>query len=132
MMDSQMNFKIKVISFGYKYGVPSDVSFLQDVRFLPNPYYDESLKPKTGLIKEVRDYVKNSEVSLNYIASLKSLLDLTISACIESGRKEDMIIAIGCTGGRHRSVTVAYELFEHLKNKGYNPEVYHRDIEKDK
>ena len=131
-MDAQMNFKIKIMSFGYKYGLPAEVNFLQDVRFLPNPYYDENLKHKTGLFKEVRDYVKNSELSLEYISSLKNLLDLIIPACIASGRQDDLVIAIGCTGGRHRSVTVACELFDHLKTKGYNPMVCHRDIEKDK
>lgn len=130
-MDAQMNFKIKIVSFGYKYGMPEYANFLHDVRFLPNPYYDENLKHKTGLFKEVRDYVKNSEVSIEYIKTLKKFFDITIPACIESGRKEDLVIAIGCTGGRHRSVTVAYELFEHLKLKGYNPEICHRDIEKD-
>lgn len=131
-MDIQMNFKIKVMSFGYKYGAPLVVNFLHDVRFLPNPYYDESLKQKTGLCKEVRDYVKNSKVSIEYIETLKSFFDITIPACIESGRNEDMVIAIGCTGGRHRSVTIAYEIYNYLTEKGYNPEITHRDIEKDK
>ena len=130
-MNTHLNFKIKIMSFGYKYGVPCDVSFLHDVRFLPNPYYDENLKHKTGLFKEVRDYVKNSPLSVKYIETLKGFFDLTIPACIESGRKEDIIIAIGCTGGRHRSVTIAYEIYGYLKEKGYNPEVFHRDIEKD-
>ena len=118
-MEAQKNFKINIMSFGYKYGLPEETNFLQDVRFLPNPYYDENLKPKSGLDPEVREYVKNTSQSKDYILKLKNFVEFYVLQAI-SAQKESVTISIGCTGGKHRSVTVAYELFEHLKSIGYN------------
>lgn len=129
-MNSKDNIKITVMSFGYKYGMVCGANFVQDVRFLPNPYYETSLKEKTGLDEKVREYVKSTPDSREYISKLKEFLELYISQFILS-EKESLIIAIGCTGGRHRSVTVAIELYNYLAKKGYDIKIVHRDIEKD-
>jgi len=129
-MNSKDNIKITIISFGYKYGMVSNANFVQDVRFLPNPYYEESLREKTGLDQRVREYVKSTPDSCDYISNLKKFAEIYISKSYLS-EKGSLIIAIGCTGGRHRSVTVAIELFNHLTEKGYNVEIIHRDIDKD-
>ncbi len=129
-MNSKENIKITVMSFGYKYGMVCEANFVQDVRFLPNPYYEKSLKEKTGLDEKVREYVKSTPDSREYISKFKEFAQGYISKHILS-EKENLIIAIGCTGGRHRSVTVAIELFNHLTEKGYNVEIIHRDIDKD-
>ena len=129
-MNSKDNIKITIMSFGYKYGMVCDAGFVQDVRFLPNPYYDKSLKEKSGLDESVREYVKSTPQSHEYISKLKEFSEFYISQFILSG-KENLVIAVGCTGGRHRSVTVAIELFNHLTQKGYNTDIIHRDIDKD-
>ena len=95
-----------------------------------NPYYDENLKEKSGLDEKVREYVKSTPDSREYISKLKEFAESYISKSVLS-EKENIIIAIGCTGGRHRSVTVAIELFNHLTEKGYNTDIVHRDIQKD-
>lgn len=125
------NIKINIISFGYKYGFPEDANFLQDVRFLPNPYYDEKLKEKTGLDPDVKEYVKKTFESREYISKLKDFLELYISQSFLAG-KENLTVAIGCTGGRHRSVTVACEIYDYLESGGYCVSISHRDIGKDK
>lgn len=129
-MNSKDNIKITVMSFGYKYGMVCEANFVQDVRFLPNPYYEKSLKEKTGLDEKVREYVKSTPESRDYISKLKEFAEIYILKSFLS-EKGSLIIAIGCTGGRHRSVTVAIELFNHLTEKGYNVEIIHRDIDKD-
>ncbi len=129
-MTDKINIKITIMSFGYKYGMAEDVNFVQDVRFLPNPYYDEALKSKSGLSECVRDYVKKTPESKEYISRLKSFTDFYIKNCILAD-KDAIKVAIGCTGGRHRSVTVAIELYEYLMEKGYDAHIVHRDIERD-
>lgn len=123
------NIKIQIMSFGYKYGLPDDANFLQDVRFLPNPYYDENLKAKSGLDEDVREYVKRTPHSREYISKLKDFLSFYVSQSALA-EKENLVVAIGCTGGRHRSVTVAYEIYNHLISQGYNAHIFHRDIDK--
>lgn len=125
------HISIKVMSFGFKYGAVEDASFLQDVRFLKNPYYVDDLRKKTGLCDEVSSYVMDSPHSKRYVSRLKKFLDFYISNYTLSQRDE-LVIAIGCTGGKHRSVTVAREVYSHLLKKGYNAEIIHRDIDKDK
>lgn len=129
-MSSKKDIKINIISFGYKYGMVENANFVQDVRFLPNPYYDEALKLKSGLDLSVREYVKESHKACDYILKLKQFSEMYILHSL-SAQKENITVAIGCTGGRHRSVTVAIELFDYLKLKGYNVTLFHRDIEKD-
>ena len=128
-MSNKEDIKINIMSFGYKYGMAEDANFVQDVRFLPNPYYDEDLKEKSGLDLSVREYVKSTPEACEYISKLKSFLEMYISQSLMA-QKENITVAIGCTGGRHRSVTVAIELFDYLISKGYNANVSHRDIEK--
>ena len=131
MSNTRDNIKIQIMSFGYKYGMPENANFLQDVRFLPNPYYDENLKHKSGLDSDVREYVKQTEQSREYINKLKDFAEFYIHKSF-AGQKDELVFAIGCTGGRHRSVTVAEELYAHFISNGYSAEVFHRDIKKDK
>lgn len=128
-MSNKENIKINVMSFGYKYGMAEDANFVQDVRFLPNPYYDEDLKEKSGLDLSVREYVKQTPQACEYILKLKTFLELYVLQSLMAQR-ESITVAIGCTGGRHRSVTVAIELFDYLVSKGYSTTISHRDIEK--
>ena len=117
---------ISVLSFGFKHGIPIDADLVFDVRFLPNPYYVVELKEKTGEDEEVRTYVMNSKVSLEFYKKLKDMVDFLIPQYIEEG-KNHLIISIGCTGGRHRSVTIANLLYDYLKESGYRVLKKHRD-----
>ncbi len=103
----------------------SDLVF--DVRFLPNPYYDLSLRDKTGEDKEVRDYVMNSDTSVEFLERLKDLITFLLPNYIEEG-KNHIVISIGCTGGRHRSVTITNYLYDYLKDKDYRVIKKHRDF----
>lgn len=123
------NITVNVTAFGYKYGIPMDADIVMDVRFLPNPYYVEELRKKTGLDQDVRDYVFSSDVSKEFMERLTALIDFLLPLYIEEG-KFSLTIAVGCTGGRHRSVAVAYELRNHLIENGVNAVGFHRDIEK--
>ncbi len=130
-MSNKDKIQINIMSFGYKYGVPNEANFLQDVRFLPNPYYVDELKPKNGLSIDVQAYVLDSPVSVEFLSKLKDFMEFYAKEYFDSG-KESMTIAIGCTGGKHRSVTVAELLCLHMKKCGFNTCVTHRDIGKDK
>lgn len=125
------NLFVNVLSFGFKYGIPNDADLVFDVRFLPNPYYVQELKKKTGNEKEVQDYVMASDVSKEFLEKLVSMVKFLIPNYIQEG-KNQLVIAIGCTGGKHRSVTFANKLYEALLNQGdYGIKVEHRDIPKD-
>lgn len=125
------NLFVTVLSFGFKYGIPSDSDLVFDVRFLPNPYYVSELKSKTGNDKEVQDYVMGMELSHEFLAKLVDMVQFLIPNYILEG-KNQLVISIGCTGGKHRSVTLANKLYEALEDKGkYGIKVEHRDIEKD-
>ena len=122
------NLYVTILSFGYKYGIPQDADMVFDVRFLPNPYYVEELRAKTGLMQEVRDFVMQNEDSVEFMQRLNGLLDFLIPRFIEEG-KNQLIIAFGCTGGRHRSVTVAEAVYAHLKeNADYRLKIEHSCI----
>ena len=121
---------ITVMSFGFKYGLPLDADLVFDVRFIPNPFYVEELKHKTGKEKEVKEYVLKWDVTKEFLKKLFDLILFLIPNYAEEG-KAQLVIAIGCTGGKHRSVTIAEELFELIKNNGYKASIFHRDIEKD-
>ena len=121
------NFFITVLSFGFKYGIPSDADLVFDVRFLKNPYYVPELKYLTGREQKVRDYVLSSPMAPMFLDKLEELLLFLIPGYIEEG-KNQLVIAVGCTGGKHRSVTVAYELGRRLKNTEYGIKIDHRDI----
>ena len=120
---------ISCLSFGFKYGVPDEADLMFDVRFLPNPFYVAELKHKTGEEQEVRDYVMNSEISVQFRDKLFDMIDFLVPQYISEG-KSQLVIAFGCTGGRHRSVTFAEMTNDYLKEKGYNTHVLHRDSQK--
>ncbi len=119
--------QIQVVSFGYSLGIPWDADLVMDVRFLPNPNYVESLKLKSGLDKEVYDFVMSKKETEKFLKIFSKLLSYTIPNYILEG-KNYLKIAIGCTGGRHRSVVIAKEIFNFLKERGYEIIIDHRDL----
>lgn len=125
------NLYITVLSFGFKYGIPNDADLVFDVRFLPNPYYIEDLRPLSGNDQVVRDYVMNNDKAQTFLAKLTDLVEFLIPNYIAEG-KTQLVIGVGCTGGKHRSVTLANELYEALgKLENYGVRIEHRDIGKD-
>ena len=125
------NMYVTVLSFGFKYGVPEDADLVFDVRFLPNPYYDEHLRPLTGQVQAVRDYVMRGTTAEIFLKKLYDMIDFLLPNYINEG-KNQLVIAVGCTGGKHRSVTIARALYEHLEAAGeYGIRIDHRDIDKD-
>ena len=129
--DEYENFFVTVLSFGFKYGIPADSDLVFDVRFLPNPYYIPELKPKTGNEREVYDYVMDSDQARIFEKKLFEMVSFLIPNYIAEG-KNQLVISIGCTGGKHRSVTIANALAKHMKKLPYSLKVEHRDIEKDR
>lgn len=121
--------KILCKSFGFKYGNDVDADVVFDVRCLPNPFYVDTLKHKTGLESEVRDYVMNSPDSVTFLSKIIDFADFSIPLYIKEG-KSQLVISFGCTGGKHRSVTFAELLCAHLSDKGYDAVSIHRDINK--
>jgi UPF0042 nucleotide-binding protein len=116
-----------VVSFGFKHGVPLDVDLMFDCRFLPNPYWDESLRAHSGLEPEVRAYVLDRPETLEFLGKLDDLLTMLIPAYMKEG-KSYLTVAMGCTGGRHRSVALAEELSRRLDAHGLPTTVFHRDV----
>lgn len=116
-------------SFGFKYGLPIDSDIVLDVRFIPNPFYVESLKSLTGENKKVKEYVLNQEETKEFIKKLKDMLLFLIPNYIKEG-KNNLIISIGCTGGKHRSVSITEELHKELEKEDYSVLLKHRDIQK--
>lgn len=132
-VDSQeyKNLYLTVVSFGFKYGIPNDADLVFDVRFLPNPYYIEELRPKTGNDPEIQEYVMNNGKAEEFLDKLQGMLEFLIPQYIAEG-KHQLVIAIGCTGGKHRSVTLANALYHYFeKSNEYGVRIEHRDIEKD-
>lgn len=125
--DEKDVMNIHVMSFGFKHGIPTEADFVIDVRCLPNPYWVENLKSKTGLDKEVRDYVFSFDESKKLLEKLTDMLDFLTPLYIKEG-KSQIIFAIGCTGGNHRSVAIAEALKEHFEKSWDNVSVNHRDI----
>ena len=125
------NLVITVLSFGFKYGIPTDSDLVFDVRFLPNPYYYEELRKLSGNDKPVQDFVMGFEVSHRFLDKLIGMIQFLIPNYVLEG-KNQLVISIGCTGGKHRSVTLANKLYERLRNNAdYAVRIEHRDIEKD-
>ena len=125
------NLYITVMSFGFKYGIPQDADLVFDVRFLPNPYYIDTLREKTGTEAEVQDYVMQNDKGRIFLDKLKDMMEFLIPNYILEG-KNQLVIAIGCTGGKHRSVTLANALYQILdKEENYGVRIEHRDIGKD-
>ena len=130
-VDGEVNerFQIAVVSFGFKFGIPADVDLVFDVRFLPNPFYVPELMEKSGLEKDVADYVLSSEQANKFMDKFRDLIDFLLPNYEEEG-KTSLTICIGCTGGRHRSVAVTESLAKYLADKGHETECIHRDIDK--
>ena len=129
--ESFCSLYITVMSFGFKYGIPQDSDLVFDVRFLPNPYYIDELKEKTGNDPEVQDYVMENDKSQIFLDKLTDMVDFLIPNYILEG-KNQLVIAIGCTGGKHTSVTLANALYQKLdKQENYGVRIEHRDIGKD-
>ncbi|WP_434798097.1 RNase adapter RapZ [Terrisporobacter vanillatitrophus] len=121
------NLTISVVSFGFKHGIPSDSDLVFDVRFLPNPYYIDELRSKTGEEQDVRDYVMNSDISHQFYEKLLDMINFLVPQYIEEG-KHHLVISIGCTGGRHRSVTISNLISDELMKQGYRVVKKHRDF----
>ena len=121
------NFFITILSFGFKHGIPEDSDLVFDVRFLKNPYYVPELKKLTGKDQRVRDYVLSSAAAYPFLDKLEDMLRFLIPGYIAEG-KNQLVVSIGCTGGKHRSVTVAYELEKRLAKTEYGVKTEHRDI----
>lgn len=122
---------ITVLSFGFKYGIPTDSDLVFDVRFLPNPYYVEGLRAKTGNDIEIQDFVMQYKEAHDFLNKLEDMVEFLIPNYISEG-KSQLVISIGCTGGKHRSVTLANELYNRLKERsGFGIKIEHRDIGKD-
>ena len=119
--------QVSVMSFGFKHGVPIDADMILDVRFLPNPHWDENLRPFSGLDQSVRDFVLNQVLSGEFLDRLDNLINLVLPAYVQEGRSY-LTIGVGCTGGRHRSVAMVEEIAKRLSSAGYHPRVTHRDI----
>jgi len=125
--DRSMN--VQVISFGYKYGLPVHVDLVMDVRFLKNPYFEPSLRPLSGKTEKIRSFVLNTDQTCLFLHKYFDLLDLLIPQYENEG-KSYLTIAVGCTGGRHRSVVIARQLYDHITALGRKTELTHRDINK--
>ena len=123
---------VTILSFGFKYGIPADSDMVMDVRFLPNPYYDVELRPKTGNDKEIQEFVMKYPEATEFIDKLEGLIQFLIPQYISEG-KNQLVISIGCTGGKHRSVTLANELYKRLngESRDYGLKIEHRDLTKD-
>lgn len=126
----QQDFVVSVLSFGFKYGIPMDSDLLFDVRFIPNPYYIPELKAFSGNEEPVKDYVLSHKQTTGFIDKLEDMLEYLIPNYIQEGKRQ-LIISIGCTGGRHRSVAIANEIQKKLKLRGFNVGIEHRDIDLD-
>lgn len=120
-------FQIAVVSFGFKFGIPADVDLVFDVRFLPNPFYDLSLRPLTGNDKPIQEFVMKHEEASQFLEKLYDMMEFLIPNYIREG-KYNLVVGIGCTGGKHRSVTIANALAKELKKLPYSVKVEHRDI----
>ena len=125
------NLIVTIMSFGYKFGIPQDADYVYDVRFMPNPYYIDNLRRKTGNDEEVQNYVMDAPESKEFVDKLVDLSGFLIKQYSSQEERHQLVIAIGCTGGRHRSVTVANELGKRLSELPYSFRVFHRDIVND-
>ena len=129
LQDSSSSLAVNCMSFGFKYGAPAEADLVFDVRCLPNPFYIEELKNLTGLDEPVRKYVMQSDATKGFVEHFLSLIDYMIPLYRVEG-KSQLVIAIGCTGGKHRSVTLAQLLYNHLMEQNERVSVHHRDIQK--
>lgn len=124
------NFIVSVVSFGFKYGIPRDADLVFDVRFLPNPYYKTELRHLTGNDAEIQEFVMQFEEAGRFLDKTIDLMEFLIPNYIKEG-KNGLVIGIGCTGGKHRSVTLANGIYKKLQELPYSVKIDHRDVEKD-
>ncbi len=129
MEDTSQSLTLTFMSFGFKFGIPLEADLIIDVRCLPNPYYIPELKHLTGLDQVVRDYVLHSSETQEFLKRTLNLLDFSVPLYLKEGKSE-LVVGIGCTGGKHRSVTIARGLKEHFDIKGYKCVIQHRDVHK--
>ena len=129
-MKSKEVLEVVLFSFGFKYGAPVDVNVIWDVRFLPNPYWVEELRPQTGRVDKVANYVLESEEGRGFLSLLKPMTTFLIEQN-SAAEKKSLHVGIGCTGGRHRSVAVTEALADFLEGLSIEHTIYHRDIERD-
>ncbi len=128
MNEEYNSLMVTIVSFGFKNGVPADADLIFDVRFLPNPYYIDDLKHQTGNDKGVQDYVMGFTEAEEFLLKLEDMIRFLVPNYVKEG-KYQLVIGIGCTGGKHRSVTLANELYKRMKNQGnYGLKIYHRDV----
>lgn len=130
MENTSQSIMLTFMSFGFKYGIPLEADIVLDVRCLPNPFYIPQLKPLTGLQQEVRDYVLGSEETTGFLKYSLALFDYAVPLYRKEGKSE-LVVGVGCTGGKHRSVTMAREFERHFHQLGYRCVTHHRDIDKD-
>lgn len=130
MKQQNKRARLVLYSFGFKYGVPVDANMVWDVRFLPNPYWQEDLRPMSGCEKQVSDYVIKSEPGKKFLALLTPLLSFLLDREVNQEQK-NLRFAVGCTGGRHRSVAVVEELRNLLSDQDIDLELFHRDIDRE-
>ena len=123
-------FQATILSFGFKYGIPVDADFVFDVRFLANPFWEEDLKKLTGLDKKVQDFVLKQDGAENFSKTITEVINVTTPGYVREGKKY-VTVAIGCTGGKHRSVTIAEKVAQELKSNGAKVRVVHRDLGKE-
>ena len=129
MEDTTQALTLQFMSFGFKYGIPLEADLLIDVRCLPNPFYIPDLKHQTGLDQPVRDYVLGSEETQQFLKHTLNLLDYAVPLYLKEGKSE-LVVGVGCTGGKHRSVTLARELESHFHRLGYKCVIQHRDVQR--
>ncbi|MCM1179524.1 MAG: RNase adapter RapZ [Clostridium sp.] len=125
------NFIVSIVSFGFKYGIPKDADLVFDVRFLPNPYYDLELRPLTGNDEAIQDFVMQFDEAKEFLNKVGDLMEFLIPNYIKEG-KNGLVVSVGCTGGKHRSVTLANGIYRELQSLPYSSRIEHRDIEKDR
>ena len=125
----QAGMTVSVTSFGFKYGLPLEADLVLDVRFMPNPFYIEELRHQTGLDKPVSDYVFSFQQTHDFLRKVEDLLGFTLPLYAEEG-KTGLVIAVGCTGGHHRSVAIAHALTEFIRGRGYQTAEHHRDMDR--
>ena len=126
----EKQISVTVLSFGFKYGIPVDSDLVFDVRFIPNPFYIPELKKYSGMDEPVKKYVLDQDETINFLEKIEDMLKFLLPNYIKEGKRQ-LIISIGCTGGRHRSVAIANEIHERLLNDKYNSRIEHRDISED-
>lgn len=121
---------VSIVSFGFKFGSPRDADLVLDVRFLPNPHWVDELRPLPGTAPAVRDYVEGRKEYAAFMERLEALLEVVVPGYVDEG-KSYLTVAVGCTGGRHRSIVVAEDLADHFRERGHRVSVSHRDVDRD-